>query len=91
MTAVELNISSVLPHSPVSIQKCRKRIGLKGSRITTRETPDNVKCQLVLDQMAKDPTRRSGPCVVTEDIVRKTGVHLTRCVDLQVAVLTLLS
>ena len=75
-----LNFSTLWLCSAVSIQKCRKRIGLKGSRITTRETPDDVKRQLVLDQMAKDPTRRSGPRVVREDIVQTAGVHLTRCV-----------
>ncbi|KAF8478327.1 hypothetical protein JB92DRAFT_2768728 [Gautieria morchelliformis] len=47
-------LNLILCHSQVSIQKCRKSIGLKGSRTATTETPDQVKRQLVLDQMAKD-------------------------------------
>ncbi|KAF8578513.1 hypothetical protein K439DRAFT_1648765 [Ramaria rubella] len=48
------------------------------SKRTTQETPNVVKRQLVLDEMAKDPTRRRGPRIVREGIIRNHGVHLTR-------------
>ena len=67
--------------SAASIGRCHKKIGLKGSGLTTRETPDIVKRQLVLDEMAKDPNRKCGPRIVKENIARTKGVHLTRHVS----------
>jgi hypothetical protein len=58
----------------------RKALGLQGSTVATRETPDVMKRQLVLDQMAKDPTSRQGPQTVREGIAFDTGIKLTRCV-----------
>ncbi|KAF8591821.1 hypothetical protein K439DRAFT_1656506 [Ramaria rubella] len=53
---------SQLLHSEVnivirSIVRSRSHMGLKASKRTTQDTPDVVKCQLVPDEMAKDPTR----------------------------------
>lgn len=64
--------------SAASIGCCCKRMGLKGSGLTTQETPDVVKRQLVLDEMAKDPNRKHGPRIVKENIARTKGMHLTR-------------
>ncbi|KAF8586795.1 hypothetical protein K439DRAFT_1631355, partial [Ramaria rubella] len=50
----------------------------KGSQLTTRETPDAVKRQLVLDQMKLDPTKKRGARLIKEEIARQTGIHLTR-------------
>lgn len=54
-------------------------MGITGSRIGTRDTPEVAKRQLVLDQMAKDPNSRQGPATIKEGIAFSTGVHLTRC------------
>jgi hypothetical protein len=35
---------------------------------------------MVLDQMAKDPTRMQGPRTVKEGIAYDTGEQITRCV-----------
>ncbi|KAF8581387.1 hypothetical protein K439DRAFT_1619108 [Ramaria rubella] len=42
-----------------SIVRCRSHMGLKASKQTMQDMPDVVKHQLVLDEMAKDPTRLS--------------------------------
>jgi hypothetical protein len=66
--------------SEATISRRRKALGLLGSHTATRETPDLVKRQLVLDQMAKDPNSRRGPKTVREGILFETGTLLTRCV-----------
>ncbi|KAK7690805.1 hypothetical protein QCA50_005905 [Cerrena zonata] len=55
-----------------------KDLGLKGSGATTREMPLPQKRQLVLDQLAVDPSSRRGPRMIKEYITHDTGLHLTR-------------
>ena len=62
----------------------RKALGLLGSKSATRNTPDLVKRQLVLDQMAKDPSSRKGPRLIRESITFDTGIPLTRSVAMSV-------
>ena len=56
----------------------RKAYGLLSSGATTRAMPSSEKRQLVLDQIAKDPTSKQGPKTISEGIVFEKGVHLTR-------------
>jgi hypothetical protein len=44
----------------------------------TRKLSGPVKTQLVLKQMAKDPSGRVGPSLVKEGIAMDMGIHLTR-------------
>ncbi|KAJ2936126.1 hypothetical protein H1R20_g967, partial [Candolleomyces eurysporus] len=56
-------------------------MGLKGSTSTTRDLPDEVKRQHVLDALAIDPAARQGPGSIRENIRRDSKVHLTvKCV-----------
>lgn len=64
--------------SPAGISRRRKDLGLTGSMLTTRQLSSTQKRQLVLDQLAKDPTRRQGPRTIREGILRDTGIMLTR-------------
>jgi hypothetical protein len=70
-----------LIHSEATIARRRKAFGLMGSGITTRDLPDQVKQQLVLDQIAKDPANRQGPRTIKEGITLQTGIQLTRYVS----------
>ncbi|KAF8507386.1 hypothetical protein BU17DRAFT_57458 [Hysterangium stoloniferum] len=54
------------------------QFGLQGSGTTTKSFPNTMKWQLVLDQMAQDPTSQQGPRVVKEAIAARTGINLTR-------------
>ena len=66
--------------STATITWRKKKLGLKGSSITTKSIPDIVKRQMVLDQMAKDPTRMQGPWTVKEGIAHDMGEQITWCV-----------
>ena len=66
--------------SESSISRRKRKLGLKASHLTTLELDVNVKRQLILDQMAKDPKGRLGARMVKQGILRDTGIHLTRCV-----------
>ncbi|TFK78072.1 hypothetical protein K466DRAFT_507789, partial [Polyporus arcularius HHB13444] len=61
-----------------TITRRRKLLGLKGSGATTRALPETEKRQLILDQMAKHPTRGLGPRRMKEAIALDSGVQLTR-------------
>ncbi|TFK35913.1 hypothetical protein BDQ12DRAFT_611118 [Crucibulum laeve] len=63
-----------------TVDHCHKALGLTGSGVTTKVTPDVTKQQLVLDAMAKDLTSRHGPRTIKETIVADTGILLTRYV-----------
>lgn len=65
-------------HSTTTVARRRAKYGLMGSGRTTKELPLPVKRQLVLDEMAKDPTSRKGPKTIIEGIGLTKGVHLTR-------------
>ncbi|KAG1876215.1 hypothetical protein F4604DRAFT_1581135 [Suillus subluteus] len=54
----------------------RRELGLFGSHSTAAQLPEVMKCQLVLDQLADDPSGHHGPCIVKELIANKTGVML---------------
>jgi len=56
---------------------CHKAYSLLGSSATTQAMPLPKKRQLVLDQLAKDPTSRQGPKMIGEGIVFNKGVHLS--------------
>ena len=64
--------------SPATITRRKHKLGLKGSSATTKSIPDVVKRQLVLDQMAKDPTGMQGPHTVKEGITYDSGEKITR-------------
>ena len=51
-------------HSTAMITHRKRKLRLKGSSATTKSIPDVVKRQMVLDQMAKDPTGMQGPQTV---------------------------
>lgn len=74
--------SQLLPFSSATVARRFSALGLKGSGKTTKLLPDNVKRQLVADQLEKDPLNQRGPKVVKERIARDTpeGIHLTRYV-----------
>jgi len=61
-----------------TVDRRRALLGLTGSGPTTKETPDVVKRQLVLDAMAKDPANHHGPRTIKETIARDASTHLTR-------------
>lgn len=63
-----------------TITRRRLELGLKGSGRTTREMSDAEKRQLLMDQLAKDPSRTRGPRAIKEAIAHEASVHLTRCV-----------
>jgi hypothetical protein len=65
-------------HSSATVARRRKNYNLKGSGKTTSELPLPVKRQLVLDEMAEDPTSRKGPKTIMEGIGFKKSIHLTR-------------
>ncbi|KAF8996127.1 hypothetical protein BDQ17DRAFT_1364760 [Cyathus striatus] len=52
-------------------------LSLTGSGKTTKLLTAPVKCQLVLDQLAKNPTALQGPSTIKEGILYNTGVNLT--------------
>ncbi|RDB20146.1 hypothetical protein Hypma_013119 [Hypsizygus marmoreus] len=64
--------------SESTVARRRRELGLRGSGRTTQELPDSVKRQLVLDQLAKDPTGKIGAATVKTRIFRDTGIDLTR-------------
>ncbi|KAF8461775.1 hypothetical protein DFH94DRAFT_687610 [Russula ochroleuca] len=64
--------------SEATISRRRKELGLLGSGTATRKTPVTAKRQMVLDQMAKDPTSRQGPKTIQKGILFDTGICLTR-------------
>ena len=64
--------------SPATVTRRKKDLQLKGSGVTTKELAETIKRQLILDQMAKDPTSGWGPRLVKERIAFDTGIHLTR-------------
>jgi len=66
--------------SAATITRCKQKLGLKGSSVTMKSIPDIVKRQMVLDQMAKDPTRMQGPRTVKKGIAYNTGEQITWCV-----------
>ena len=70
--------SKVFFCSETSISRRKKRLGLRASRSTTQEMNEADKRQLILDQMAKDPTGKVGPRTVKQGIFADTGIHLTR-------------
>ncbi|KAG0708133.1 hypothetical protein DFH29DRAFT_979469 [Suillus ampliporus] len=55
-----------------------RELGLFGSHSTAAQLPEVTKCQLVLDQLADDPSGHCGLRVVKELIANKTGVMLLR-------------
>ncbi|KAI0719352.1 hypothetical protein C8T65DRAFT_693334 [Cerioporus squamosus] len=61
-----------------TITRRRKLLGLKGSGATTQTLPETEKRQLILDQMAKHPSRGLGPRRMKEAIALDSGVQLTR-------------
>ncbi|KAF9487145.1 hypothetical protein BDN71DRAFT_1405132, partial [Pleurotus eryngii] len=64
--------------SPTTVQRRMTALGLFGSSVATARLPDEVKMQLILDQMARDPLSRQGPNSVKEGILFDTGIKLTR-------------
>jgi hypothetical protein len=68
----------IMMSSSRTVVRRRKSYGLLGSGATTRAMSLPEKRQLVLDQLAKDPTSRQGPKTISEGIVLNKGVHLNR-------------
>ena len=67
-----------LIHSEATVACHRKAFGLMGSGITTCDLPDQVKQQLILDQIVKDLANHQGPHTIKEGITLQTGIQLTR-------------
>ncbi|KAF5369712.1 hypothetical protein D9615_010159 [Tricholomella constricta] len=63
-----------------TVARRRRELGLRASGRTTAELPDEVKRQLVLDQIGigRDPEGRAGAETVKARIFRETGIDLTR-------------
>ncbi|KAG5339850.1 hypothetical protein C0989_003307 [Termitomyces sp. Mn162] len=64
--------------SDSTVARRRRELGLKASGKTTADLPDDVKRQLVLDQMAKDTAGQIGTLTVKTRIFQETGIDLTR-------------
>ena len=62
--------------SEATVARRRKALGLLGSKSATHNALNLVKRQLVLDQLAKDPSGQTGPRLICEDIVFYTGIFL---------------
>ncbi|KAG1871660.1 hypothetical protein F4604DRAFT_1881097 [Suillus subluteus] len=62
--------------SEATVARRRRELGLFDSHLTAAQLPKVTKRQLMLDQLADDPSGRCGPRVVKELIVNKTGVML---------------
>ena len=75
-------------HSTATISRRKRKLGLKGSSATTKSIPDVVKRQMVLDQMAKDPTGMQGPRTVKKGIAQDTGENITRYATNMLSLLT---
>lgn len=65
-------------HRTATIVRRRRDLGIKASGATTREMSMTEKRQLILDQLAKHPSRGMGPRRIQEAIAADTGVQLTR-------------
>ncbi|KAF8518705.1 hypothetical protein BU17DRAFT_48474, partial [Hysterangium stoloniferum] len=64
--------------SEATIPHHHTQLGLQDSGATTKGLLNTMKWQLVLDQMAQDPTSQQGPQVVKEAITARTGINLTK-------------
>ena len=64
--------------STVTVTRRKAKLGLKGSGVTTEMLLETAKRQMLLKQMAKDPTGKQGPRTMKENIALDEGVHLTR-------------
>ncbi|KAL0577351.1 hypothetical protein V5O48_004634 [Marasmius crinis-equi] len=64
--------------SESSITRRKAIFGIQGSGAATKALGDTEKRQIVLDQMAKDPSRMQGPCTIKEGIAAEQEIHLTR-------------
>lgn len=63
--------------SEATVARRLKKFSLFASGKTTQLLPETAKRQLVLDEMAKDPTGRQGPRTIKENLAFQ-GVPLTR-------------
>ncbi|EED78301.1 predicted protein [Postia placenta Mad-698-R] len=63
--------------SPTNIDRCQKKLNLRGSKVMTRSLSNVQKRQLVLDQLAKDPTHCQGPQIIKEGILFDTSLNFT--------------
>ena len=64
--------------SQATVARRREELGLKGSGAITKALPLEVRRQLILDQLSKDPTSQSGPSTIQANIHLDTGIKLTR-------------
>ncbi|KAF9474800.1 hypothetical protein BDN70DRAFT_815066 [Pholiota conissans] len=64
--------------SRATLFRRKETLNIHGSGRTTRDLPDTVKRQLVLDELREDPLSRMGPDMLRESILDRTGKHLTR-------------
>lgn len=55
----------------------KRKLGLKGNSVITKELSDTTKRQMVLNQMVKDPTGKRGPRTIKEGIAHDEGTHMT--------------
>lgn len=72
-------ISDIFSISPRNIARRLVVLGLGAGAKTERNVPPGIVNQLIIDQLDRDPTRRSGPATIKQEIARKTGVHVFRC------------
>ncbi|TFK51655.1 hypothetical protein OE88DRAFT_1628795 [Heliocybe sulcata] len=63
-----------------TVDRRRKAFGLFSSGLQTKLLHESERRQLIVDQMAKDPTSRQGPMTVKEGVAYDNGIHLTRAV-----------
>ena len=63
--------------SEATVTCCWRLLDLYGSWTTTHALPVTVKCQLILDQMSKDPARCQGLDLIKEGIAFDQGVHIS--------------
>ncbi|GJJ10097.1 hypothetical protein Clacol_004323 [Clathrus columnatus] len=73
-----LNADHGITMSEVTVARRRKQLNLYASGHTTQFLSGTTKRQLVLDQLAVDPTNRQGPKIIREAIANSTSIHLTR-------------
>jgi hypothetical protein len=80
---------SLFLYSEATVTRRKRDLGLKGSGAMTKVLSDTVKRQMLLKQMAKDPTGKQGPRTIKEGIARDEGVQITRYVSVQDSISTL--
>ena len=64
--------------SDSTVKRCRKKLGLHGSKATMKTIDLSLAEQLVIKAMDKDPGKRSGVHTIHQKIAFEEKTHLAR-------------